>query len=183
MLAQVAFYKAYSTGDSIVANGIEVPVPRQKPSANRDTCLSLADYIAPKEYEDYIGCFTVTIGPELRKALPADDEYEQLLHQSVCDRLAEATSEYLHRLVRVKLWGYAPDEPLDLEAIRKARYRGIRPAVGYPSLPDQRLMHTLMRLLRPEELNIGITENGALIPSSTVAAFYFASPRARYFSV
>ena len=183
MLAQVAFYKAYSTGDSIVANGIEVPVPRQKPSANRDTCLSLADYIAPKEYEDYIGCFTVTIGPELRKALPADDEYEQLLHQSVCDRLAEATSEYLHRLVRVKLWGYAADEPLDFEAIRKARYRGIRPAVGYPSLPDQRLMHTLMRLLRPEELNIGITENGALIPSSTVAAFYFASPRARYFSV
>lgn len=183
MLAQVAFYKAYSTGDAIVANGIEVPVPRQKPSANRDTCLSLADYIAPKEYEDYIGCFTVTIGPELRKALPADDEYEQLLHQSVCDRLAEATSEYLHRLVRVKLWGYAPDEPLDFEAIHKARYRGIRPAVGYPSLPDQRLMHTLMRLLHPEELNICITENGALTPSSTVAAFYFASPRARYFMV
>ena len=101
----------------------------------------------------------------------------------MCDRLAEATSEYLHRRVRVELWAYAPDEPLDFDAIRSARYRGIRPAVGYPSLPDQRLMHTLMRLLRPGELNIDITENGALTPSSTVAAFYFASPRARYFTV
>ena len=183
MLAQVAFYKAYSTGDAIVANGVEIPVPRQKPSANRSTCLSLADYIAPKDYEDYIGCFTVTIGEELRKAAPTDDEYEQLLYQSVCDRLAEATSEYLHRLVRTELWGYAPDEPLDYEAIRQARYRGIRPAVGYPSLPDQKLMHTLMRLLRPDDLGIGITENGALTPSSTVAAFYFASPRAKYFTV
>jgi 5-methyltetrahydrofolate--homocysteine methyltransferase len=183
MLAQVAFYKAYSTGDSIVAGGIEIPVPRQKPSDKRDYCLSLADYIAPLGYDDYIGCFTVTVGKELRDAAPADDEYRSLLYQSVCDRLAEATSEYLHRRVRVELWAYAPDEPLDFDAIRSARYRGIRPAVGYPSLPDQRLMHTLMRLLRPGELNIDITENGALTPSSTVAAFYFASPRARYFTV
>lgn len=98
-------------------------------------------------------------------------------------RLAEAASEWLHRLARVDLWGYSPAEPLDYRAIRRGEYRGIRPAVGYPSLPDQRLMHTLMRLLRPEQAGVSATVNGTLSPSASVAGFYLASPRARYFMV
>ena len=124
----------------------------------------------------------MTIGDTLRKLeASGGDDYERLLCQSLCDRLAEAASEWLHRQVRVSLWGYAPDEPLDMDAISHARYRGIRPAVGYPSIPNQMMMHKLMKLLDPEALDITITENGALAPSSTVAGFYFASPRARYF--
>lgn len=111
------------------------------------------------------------------------DPYRRLLLQSVADRLAEATSEWLHRQVRTRLWGYAPDEPLDLDAIRRGQYRGIRPAVGYPSLPDQRLMHTLMLHLRPADIQLDVTENGALSPASSVAGFYLASPHARYFTV
>lgn len=181
MRAQVAFYPAYSAGDDIHVEGLTLPMLR-KSDKSGSSSLSLADYIAPDGYNDYLGCFTVTIGDTLRKLeASGGDDYERLLCQSLCDRLAEAASEWLHRQVRVSLWGYAPDEPLDMDAISHACYRGIRPAVGYPSIPDQMMMHKLMKLLDPEALDITITENGALAPSSTVAGFYFASPRARYF--
>lgn len=187
MRAQVGFYEAYSDGETIYAGNERIDTPRQRATAGRKECMALADFIAPEEYDDYIGCFAVSIGEVLRKALgsamDAGDDYRRLLLQSVCDRLAEATSEMLHRRVRTELWGYAPDEPLDFDAIRHCRYRGIRPAVGYPSLPDQRTMHTLLRLLHPGEIGIEATENGALIPASSVAGFYFSSPRARYFTL
>ncbi|MGM9859948.1 MAG: vitamin B12 dependent-methionine synthase activation domain-containing protein, partial [Muribaculaceae bacterium] len=143
---------------------------------------ALSDYIAPQD--DYIGCFLVTVGERIRKSISeAADSYSHLLRQSIADRLAEATSEWLHRQVRVALWGYSPDEPLDYEVIRRGQYRGIRPAVGYPSLPDQRLMHTLLKLLAPDDVKVQATVNGALEPASSVAGFYFASPHARYFTV
>lgn len=185
MRAQVAFYDAWSDGDSIKINHghVAVPTPRQQ-QAER---LSLADFVAPKSYGDHIGCFVVTLGHVLRHKLDEqkkqNDEYAHLLLQSVCDRLAEATSEYVHRRVRTELWGYAPDEPADLQAIKQGRYSGIRPAVGYPSLPDQRLMHTLLSLLDPQAVEVTATDNGALIPSSSVAGFYIAAPHSRYFSV
>lgn len=182
MRAQVAFYNANSDGDTIKIGDTTIAVPRQHPKQGRSECLSLADFVAPEGHEDYIGCFAVTTGPELR-AFAADDEYESLILQSVCDRLAEACSEWLHRVVRTELWGYAPDEKEDLQAIMQGRYRGIRPAVGYPSLPDQKLMHKLLGLLKPSEISVRATENGALIPASTVAGFYIASPRARYFTL
>lgn len=186
MRCQVAFYDANSDGNDniIVDNRVTIATPRQRPSATRSLCLALSDYIAPKGFGDHIGCFVVTLGDKLRTlADSAEDDYHRLLVQSLCDRVAEATSEWLHRRVRTELWGYAPDEPLDMTAIRQARYRGIRPAVGYPSLPDQCLMFRLMDLLDPEAIGVSVTVNGALWPSSTVAGFYIASPRARYFSV
>lgn len=186
MRCQVAFYDANSDGNDniIVDNRVTIATPRQRPSATRSLCLALSDYIAPKGFGDHIGCFVVTLGNKLRTlADSAEDDYHRLLVQSLCDRVAEATSEWLHRRVRTELWGYAPDEPLDMTAIRQARYRGIRPAVGYPSLPDQCLMFRLMDLLDPEAIGVSVTVNGALWPSSTVAGFYIASPRARYFSV
>ncbi len=184
MQATVAFYEAHSTGDAIVAHGVTIPTPRQKPSATRSECLSLCDFIAPEGYHDHLGCFSVTIGTHLRGMLDTEkDSYRHLLLQSVCDRLAEATSEYLHRQVRRSYWGYVPDEPDDMLAIRRGKYQGIRPAVGYPSLPDQMLMHTLARLISFDAIGVEVTPNGALSPSSTVAGFYFASPHSKYFTV
>lgn len=191
MRVQVAFYPAHSVGDSIVveadSTGVTIPTPRQQPRSGRGEQLSLADFVAPEGFADHIGLFAVTVGPEIRRefdrARAAADDYAMLLLQSVCDRLAEAASEWLHRLVRVSLWGYAPQESLDYDALRRGRYRGIRPAVGYPSLPDQLLMHTVMSLLRPADIGLSVTANGALAPASSVAGLYLASPRARYFTL
>lgn len=188
MRCQIAIYPAYSAGDSIIAaNSVTINTPRQIPREGRDRCLSLSDFIAPEEFNDHIGCFAVTTGEKIRdtlqKAKESGDEYEILLLQSVCDRLAEAASEWLHMQVRRRYWAYETETDIDMKEIRRGHYRGIRPAVGYPSLPDQETMHTLMRLLKPDEIGLGITENGALCPASSVAGLYIASPDARYFSV
>lgn len=193
MKARVAFFGAHSTAaaDRIVVNtpdgDITIPTPRQRPTESRNVSLSLADYIAPDGYDDHIGSFVVTIGEKIREILrltvESGDDYRIILLKSVCDRLAEATSERLHFATRTRLWGYSPDEPEDFDSIRRMTYRGIRPAVGYPSLPDQMLMHTLARLVSPDQIGVQVTENGALNPSASVAGFYFASPHARYFSV
>ena len=210
MMAEVGFHSAYAdqTGDNIVIDneGVEIalPVERQKQRSVINVCncgdpncvtlqrpksgvqLSLADYIAPQGYDDYIGSFMVTIGEAVRAKIAqaaSQDEYTHILAQSVADRLAEAASEWLHYQVRTKLWGYSPDESLDMAAIRHGDYRGIRPAVGYPSLSDQRLMFKLTQLVDASEIGVEVTENGALSPSSTVAGFYISSPHSRYFMV
>lgn len=191
-LAQTAFYSAFGRGEEIILNTdkgkVIIPTPRQKPGCHRRELLALADFVAPHGYDDHIGCFCVTIGDGIRQkiagAAKERDDFALLLLQSVADRLAEGTSEYLHRLVRRELWGYATEEDEDMQRIRQGKYQGIRPAVGYPSLPDQKLMHTLMgKLLAPEKLRLYVTENGALDPASAVAGIYIASPVSRYFSV
>lgn len=181
MRARVGFFKATPGDEAILIEGRSVPTPRQKSSPQRRVRLSLADFLSP--HGDYVGAFCVTVGDELRAALKENaDPFRQLLIQSVCDRLAEAASEYLHRQVRTSLWGYVADEPFDLAAILRGKYRGIRPAVGYGCLPDQSAMHTVGSLLNVEEMGVEITVNGALNPASSVAGFYFASPHARYFT-
>ncbi len=185
MEAQVAFYPACSDGDNIKIGDETIPTPRQKPSKYRDECLSLSDFVAPEGYDDFVGCFAVTTGSRLReelgKSASSGDDYASLLAQSVVDRLAEACSEWLHREVRASLWGYEPETTADVKELRQGKYCGIRPAVGYPSLPDQRVMHTLMRLLSPDEIGLHVTENGALDPASSVAGLYIAAPHSRYF--
>lgn len=187
MLCRAGFFAAWPEGDGLNVDGIHIPTPRQKPSADRSSQLALCDFVAPREYGDYVGCFTVTIGEKIRELLKGSccecDSYRHILLQSVCDRLAEAASEWLHYKVRTSLWGYSPDEALDLSALKQGRYRGIRPAVGYPSLPNQQTMHLLAKLVNPSEIGVEVTENGALLPSSSVAGFYFASPKSRYFIV
>lgn len=189
--AVVANRPAYQEGDSIVVETEEGPVaidtPRQRPTPNRKVCLSLADFVAPQGAGDHVGAFMVTIGPEIRVAIAeaeaSGDEFATLLLKSVADRIAEAGSEWLHRHVRTTVWAYDPEEPLDLTAIRRGKYRGIRPAIGYPSLPDQMMMHRLGSIVNPAEIGVEVTVNGALHPSSTVAGLYFASPRANYFTL
>lgn len=187
MEAAVAFHPAWSDGDAIVTDGVRIPTPRQQAREGREHCLSLADFVAPKGYGDHIGCFVVTIGPRLREEIEAcrqeGDDYRMLLIQSVCDRLVEATSEQLHYQVRSNLWGYASDEERDIASLLKGRYAGIRPAVGYPSLPDQRLMFSLAKLVDFDSVGVSLTVNGALTPASSIAGFYISSPESRYFSL
>lgn len=188
MLAALGFYRAYSTGDSVVvrkADNKDLQLDFERQSRSERLCLS--DFIAPEGLNDHIGAFMVSVDARLREkineARESADEYRLILLQSVCDRLAEAASEYLHHQVRVKLWGYAPDEDDEIARIRRAQYRGIRPAVGYPSIPDQKMMFKLLQLVDADSLKVTPTENGALEPSSTVAGFYFASSHSRYFSI
>ena len=195
MQAEVGFYPAYGTASSIVlpgavgGNDLELPTPRQKhPASHGEPCLALCDYVAPRQYEDYVGVFAVTVCPAFVERLEAikaqgDDDFHCILMQSVGDRLAEATSEWLHREVRRSLWGYAPDEELDMHDLARAAYQGIRPAVGYPSLPDQQLIFPVSRLLNFKALGIRLTENGAMYPQSTVCGLYLSSPHASYFAV
>ena len=191
MRCRVGFFEAHSEGNKIVVNtptgDVTIDTPRQNSKENRTELLSLADFIGSREMNDHIGCFTITIGQTLRNMLSENtfdsDSYTHLLLQSVCDRLAEATSEWLHYKVRTSLWGYAPNELFDLTAIKQGKYQGIRPAIGYPSLPDQMLMHTLNQLINFKELDIVPTANGALTPTSTVAGLYISSINSRYFTL
>jgi 5-methyltetrahydrofolate--homocysteine methyltransferase len=152
--------------------------------------LCLADFVAPAEVgrEDWVGGFAVNAGlgiePHLRRFEAALDDYNAILLKSLADRLAEAAAEWLHREVRTRLWGYAPDESLDVEALVKERYRGIRPAPGYPACPEHSEKATLFALLDAERtIGVRLTENFAMLPASAVSGFYFAHPGSQYFVV
>ncbi len=196
MQAQVGFYPANGTGRSIVLKGalggrdLELPTPRQSGGQGTEATearLSLCDFVAPRPYDDYVGVFAVTVSPsfahqlEQVKRSEGNGSFRSLLMQSLGDRLAEAASEWLHREVRTRLWGYSPDEHLELLDLSRAAYQGIRPAVGYPSLPDVKLIFPVSRLLNFSALGIGLTENGAMYPQSSICGLYLSSRHARYF--
>ena len=149
--------------------------------------LSLSDFVAEEGMGDHIGVFAITISSALISRLERLKEeacdYEALLLQSLCDRLVEAASEYMHLKVRKELWGYAPDERLNNNELYQARYCGIRPAFGYPSLPDQRSIFTVKDLVGFDKIGISLTENGAMYPQSSVAGLYIASRHAKYFVI
>ncbi|MCB1911092.1 MAG: B12-binding domain-containing protein, partial [Rhodocyclaceae bacterium] len=160
----------------------------ERPSGKPHWCL--ADFVAPKEsgVRDWCGAFAVTagIGIELKLAEfeAAHDDYHAIMLKSLADRLAEATAEWLHERVRKEYWGYAADEALDNEALIKERYRGIRPAPGYPSCPDHTVKAALFQLLdAPTNAGMGITESFAMTPASSVSGFYFAHPESHYFAI
>ncbi|MGB0367278.1 MAG: methionine synthase [Flavobacteriaceae bacterium] len=152
--------------------------------------IALADFIAPKETgnTDYIGAFCVTAGfgtAELAKHYEdQNDDYNAIMIKALADRFAEAFAEYLHREVRVKYWGYAPEESLDNEALIKEQYKGIRPAPGYPACPDHLEKNTIWDLLAVEEnIGVSLTESLAMWPAASVSGYYFAHPEAQYFGV
>ena len=103
--------------------------------------------------------------------------------KALADRLAESFAEWLHRKVRRELWGYAPGEALDVDALIGEEYRGIRPAPGYPACPDHAIKAPLFGLLRASEIGMSLTENFAMLPASSVSGFYLAHPEATYFAV
>ncbi len=149
---------------------------------------SLADFIAPKGVaDDYIGLFAVTagIGVEKKEKQFTDDhdDYSAIMLKALADRLAEAFAERLHQRVRTELWGYAPDEALGTEALIAEKYRGIRPAPGYPACPDHTVKRDMFRVLQVEEIGMGLTESLAMTPAASVSGFYLAHPEAVYFNV
>ncbi|MBV9889486.1 MAG: B12-binding domain-containing protein, partial [Rhizobacter sp.] len=149
----------------------------------------LADFIAPKGSgrDDYIGLFAVTAGigaEQKERQFAADlDDYSAIMLKALADRLAEAFAEALHRRVRTDFWGYAPEEALDVAGLVAERYRGIRPAPGYPACPDHTVKRALFRALGADEIGMSLTESLAMLPAASVAGFYLAHPEARYFNV
>jgi 5-methyltetrahydrofolate--homocysteine methyltransferase len=151
--------------------------------------LSLADYVAPKESgrHDFVGAFAVTTGiglEELCKRFDQDhDDYNSIMAKALADRLAEAFAECLHKRVREE-WGYGQSERLTNDDLIRERYRGIRPAPGYPACPDHTEKRLLFDLLSVEtNAEITLTESYAMWPAASVSGFYFAHPDARYFAV
>ena len=159
----------------------------KKPADIPNYCL--ADYIAPKEtgVADYIGGFAVTagIGIDARVAEfeRQNDDYNAIMLKSLADRLAEAYAELLHARVRREFWGYAADEALDNDALIAEKYRGIRPAPGYPACPEHSEKGPLFELLQaPVNAGITITDSFAMLPTAAVSGFYFSHPEAKYFA-
>ena len=156
-----------------------------KPGAN----LCLADFIAPKDgaKPDWIGLFAVTTGIGIeaaKKRLPPNDDYSGILLQALADRLAEALAEALHERVRKELWGYAADEQLSNADLVRERYRGIRPAPGYPACPDHSEKEKIFRLLdAPRNIGVELTESWAMHPAASVSGYYFSHPGSKYFVV
>lgn len=163
---------------------------RQQREKTEDMPLySLSDFIAPREsgMVDYIGAFAVCTGfgvdPMVRKLEAEHDDYQAILVKAIADRLAEAFAEYLHLRVRQE-WGYGREENLSSEDLIRERYRGIRPAHGYPACPDHTEKSTLWQLLQVEQ-NIGLqlTESYAMLPGAAVSGLYFSHPASKYFAV
>jgi 5-methyltetrahydrofolate--homocysteine methyltransferase len=197
--AVVGFWPANAQGDDIMVfadEGRGEPVAvlhtlRQQ-LARRESRpnLALADYIAPRTsgLADYIGAFAVTAGigedaiAERFKA--AHDDYSAIMVKALADRLAEAFAERLHQRVRRELWGYAPDETLGPDDLIAEKYRGIRPAPGYPAQPEHTEKATLFRLLEVEgRIDVRLTESFAMWPGASVCGVYFSHPESHYFGV
>jgi len=149
----------------------------------------LADFIAPQEsgVKDYIGLFAVTAGIGVDKKekyfLDDLDDYSAITLKALADRLAEAFAEYLHKRARTDLWGYASDETLDNTELIAEKYRGIRPAPGYPACPDHSAKHDMFRVLAADEIGMGLTESLAMTPAASVSGFYLSHPESVYFNV
>ena len=151
---------------------------------------SLGDFIAPKDtgLADYVGAFAVTAGlgssDKIAEFKAAHDDYSAILLESLADRLAEAFAERMHQRVREEFWGYAPDERLDNEALIGERYRGIRPAPGYPACPEHTEKATLFELMDvTDRTGIELTESMAMWPGAAVSGWYFSHPQSQYFVV
>ena len=189
MKAVYGFFPANSVGDDVLIDTIHFPMLRQQSYKEEGVYKSLADYIMPlsENRTDYIGAFVVTAGAGadyLKNKLEVEgDTYNSMLLQTLLDRLAEATAEYLHYKVRTEYWGYAKQESYSIPDLFRVKYQGIRPAIGYPSLPDQLLNFVLDKFLDMSKINVQLTENGAMYPTASVSGLYFSHPESQYFMI
>jgi 5-methyltetrahydrofolate--homocysteine methyltransferase len=150
--------------------------------------LCLSDFIAPTEsnQRDYLGAFALTTGigieAHLARFAADHDDYSAIMLKALADRLAEAFAERLHQLIRMRYWGYAPNEALDNAGLIAEKYQGIRPAPGYAACPDHTEKGTLWQLLKPDQhIGLTLTENFAMLPTAAVSGWYFSHPDTRYF--
>tara|TARA_B100000700_G_C14958400_1_gene815137 strand:- start:817 stop:1521 length:705 start_codon:yes stop_codon:yes gene_type:complete len=152
------------------------------------TTLSLSDFIAPvnSKIKDYIGAFAVTAGINAEKLSnnyeEKNDDYNSIMVKTLADRLAEALAELMHQRVRNE-WGFPDDEKITNEDLIKEKYRGIRPAFGYPACPNHEEKEKLFEILEAEKIGMKLTENYSMVPAASVSGLYFANKHSRYFSI
>ena len=196
-------YDAHSEDDDIVVqlsdgSSVRIPCLRQQQMGSEYLCL--ADFIEPAPrphplspsptgegdtkggWEGALGLFVTSVDSGLEQDFDADP-YAKMMAQLLADRLAEATAERLHEQVRKKIWGYAANEQLSIREMQLEHFQGIRPAVGYPSLPDASVNFILDQLLDFSQIGVSLTESGAMRPHASVSGMMMAHPEARYFSV
>jgi 5-methyltetrahydrofolate--homocysteine methyltransferase len=153
----------------------------------KDPYLSQSDFIAPAGYKDHLGMFAVScLGCEglVEKYEKEHDDYNKIMSQALADRFVEAFAEYLHRVIRTDMWGYAKEESLKEEDLLKIKYVGIRPAPGYPSQPDHTEKSTMWNVIKAHELaGITLSDSLSMIPAASVSALVFAHPQSCYFAV
>ncbi len=195
----IGFFPANSNGDDIDVYADEsrtevlhtlhhLRQQDKKKGTQPNYCLS--DFVAPKEsgLKDYIGGFAVTTGHKIEEKIAEfeadNDDYQSIMLKVLADRLAEAFAEHMHERVRKEYWAYEADEELSNDDLIREKYRGIRPAPGYPACPDHTEKATLWAMLQPgDNAGMTITESFAMLPTAAVSGWYFAHPQARYFSV
>ena len=149
-----------------------------------ETCLCWADFLPPVEsgQTGTVGLFVTSVDEKMINSEHTDD-YHLMLAQTLADRLAEATAERMHEEVRKELWGYAKDERLTIEEMLQEKYVGRRPAVGYPSLPDQSLNFLIDQLLDMKRIGVNLTESGAMRPHASTSGLIISHPQARHFAI
>lgn len=184
-------FEVCSEGDDLIfflsEKKLRFPMLRQQhPSAPGEPNLCLTDFIRPlsQGIRDQIGVFCTSVDGTIIDEYRHDD-YLNMMAQTLCDRLAEATAEKLHEEVRRDraYWGYAPDENLTIEQQHREEYQGIRPAIGYPSLPDTSANFLIDQLIDMKQAGIRLTETGMMTPHASVSGFMFAHPKSRYFEL
>jgi cobalamin-dependent methionine synthase I len=173
--------KANSDGDDIVGEGFRLPFLRQQQG---NPCLCISDFVRPLSsgQPDTIGVFATTVDSGMEHDFD-DDPYLKMMMQLLADRLAEAAAERLHKEVRRTYWGYAPAEQLSIDDLHRETFQGIRPAVGYPSLPDTSLNFLINDILDMQQIGIHLTESGAMRPHASVSGLMIAHPQSRYFAI
>ena len=186
----IAFYADESRAQPLMTwHGLRQQTEKQTVDGVMRPSRCLADFVAPRDsgIADYAGMFAVTagIGVEKKEKYFADDldDYSSIMLKALADRLAEAFAECMHQRVRTDLWGYAPDEQLSSEDLIHEKYKGIRPAPGYPACPDHSVKGDMFRLLQCEEIGMGLTESLAMTPAASVSGFYLGHPESTYFNV
>ena len=173
-------YDAHSEGDDMILKGDNrIPCLRQQGQGTDYLCL--ADYLSPNG-GDRVGVFATSVDHGLENDFD-DDPYQKMMMQLLADRLAEATAERMHEEVRKHYWGYAKEENLSIPEMQVEKFQGIRPAVGYPSLPDTSLNFVIDQLLDMKQIGIRLTESGAMKPHASVSGLMIAHPQARYFPI
>lgn len=178
-------FEANGDMDDIVIGDTRLPMLRQQRKADDgEPNMCLADFVRPlsQGIPDHIGVFATSIDSAVEHDF-CDDDFQRMLAQTLADRLAEATADVLHLQVRRSLWGYAPDEQLSIEQLLREDFQGIRPAVGYPSMPDTSINFIIDRLIDIKRIGIRLTESGAMKPHASVSGLMFAHPKARYFDI
>lgn len=178
--------QANAEGDNLIIDGITFPLLRQQQAKKdpKEPFLCLSDFVRPLSsgIPDTVGAFAASVDADM-EGVYEKDPYKHLLVQTLSDRLAEAGTEKMHEYVRKEAWGYAKDENLSMEDLLVEKYQGIRPAVGYPSLPDQSVNFILNKILNMSQIGITLTENGAMYPHASVCGLMFAHPATQYFHI